>query len=77
MTVDEAVNAVADAASWDARVAAIRQVPERFGTALQQEVYSAIVKRIYVPSLAPDFAYVPRWTPENRPLIDTSKPAIN
>ena len=22
-------------------------------------------------------AGMPRWTPENRPLIDTSKPAIN
>jgi hypothetical protein len=63
MTVDEAVNAAADAASWDARVAIIRQVPERFGTALQQQVYSAIAKRIYVPSLAPDFAYV-HWRPK-------------
>jgi predicted Zn-dependent protease len=33
MTVEEAVTAAEQAASWDARVAVIRQVPEQFGTA--------------------------------------------
>ena len=58
MTVQEAVDAVAVAPTWDARIAAIRLIPERFGTAAHQDVYAAIAKRIYVPSLAPDFAYV-------------------
>jgi hypothetical protein len=58
MTVEEAVTAAPDAASWDARVAVIRQIPEQFGTAALADVYSAIARRIYVPSLAPDFAYV-------------------
>lgn len=58
MTVDEAVEAAAAAQHWDARISVIRLVPERFGTALHQEVYAAIAKRVYVPSLAPDFAYV-------------------
>ena len=58
MTFEEAVEAVASAPTWDARIAAIRLIPEQFGTASQQEIYSTIAKRVYVPSLAPDFAYV-------------------
>ena len=63
MTVDEAVDAVASAPTWDNRIATIRLVPERFGPATHQAVYAAIAKRIYVPSLAPDFAYV-HWRDE-------------
>ncbi|HXT68583.1 MAG TPA: hypothetical protein VN700_02440 [Vicinamibacterales bacterium] len=61
MTIDEAVSAVENAPAWDARVALVRQVPENFGTAAHQEVFSEIAKRIYVPHLAPDFAYI-HWT---------------
>lgn len=63
MTEDELVEVVARAQSWDARIAAIRLVPERFGTASHQRVYAAIAKRFYVPSLAPDYAYV-HWRDE-------------
>lgn len=63
MTVEEVVDAAAGAPSWDARIAVIRLVPEQFGTASQQEIYSAIARRVYVPSLAPDFAYV-HWREE-------------
>lgn len=58
MTLEEAVESVAQATTWDARIAAIRLIPEQFGTASHQEVYSAIARQVYVPSLAPDFAYV-------------------
>jgi len=58
MTIEETVEAVAVAATWDARIALIRLIPERFGTASHQEVYAAIAKQVYVPNLAPDFAYV-------------------
>ncbi|HWF85320.1 MAG TPA: hypothetical protein VG222_10745 [Vicinamibacterales bacterium] len=58
MTLDEAVEAVASAPTWDARIALIRLVPEEFGTASHHEIYAAIARRVYVPSLAPDFAYV-------------------
>jgi len=57
-TVEEAVASIAEAPSWDARIAAMRLIPEQFGTASHQEVYSAIARAVYVPSLAPDFAYV-------------------
>lgn len=58
MTLDEAVDSVAKAPSWDARIAAMRLIPEQFGTASHQDIYSAIARAVYVPNLAPDFAYV-------------------
>ncbi len=57
-TVEEAVASIAQAPDWDARIAAMRLIPEQFGTASHQEIYSAIARAVYVPSLAPDFAYV-------------------
>ncbi len=53
---EDTVEAVAAAASWDARIALIRRVPESFGQAQHAAVYSAIAKKVYVPNLAPDFA---------------------
>jgi hypothetical protein len=58
MTIEETVEAAVGAATWDARIALVRLIPEQFGTASHQEVYAAIAKRVYVPNLAPDFAYV-------------------
>lgn len=58
MTSEEAIEAVASAPTRDARIAAVRLIPEQFGTASHQEIYSTIARRVYVPSLAPDFAYV-------------------
>lgn len=55
--------ATAAAPTWNARVALIRTVPERFGTGSQAEVYAAIAERVYVPVLQPDFAYI-HWRPE-------------
>lgn len=62
-SIDDTVTAIAAARSWDARVALIRKIPEAFGTAQHQSVYAAIAERIYVPNLAPDFAYI-HWREE-------------
>jgi hypothetical protein len=56
--MEDVAMAAAQAVTWDARIAVIRQIPERFGIAAHQEIYSTIARRVYVPSLAPDFAYV-------------------
>lgn len=63
MTAEDTVEAVASAPNWPARVALIRKVPEQFGTAAHQAIYSEIAKRVYVPHLAPDFAYL-HWRDE-------------
>ena len=47
-TVKEAVASIAEASSWDARIAAMRLIPEQFGTASHQEIYSAIARTVYV-----------------------------
>lgn len=57
------VSEVAAATDWNTRVALIRKVPETFGTASQADVYAQIAKQVYLPHLAPDFAYV-HWRPE-------------
>lgn len=57
-TVEETVAAVLAAPTWDQRVAQLRLIPERHGTAEHQAIYAAIAERAYVPHLAPDFAYV-------------------
>jgi hypothetical protein len=77
MTIEETVEAAASAATWDARIAVIRLIPERFGTASHQGVYAAIAKRVYVPNLAPDFAYV-HWRDEYelKPLQDAYDRAV-
>lgn len=57
---------IADAAaraSWPARVALIRTIPERFGTSQHASIYAAIASRFYAPSLNPDFGYV-HWRDE-------------
>lgn len=54
---DVTVERIVAATSWDERVARIRQVPQRHGTDEHQAVYAETARRLYVPHLAPDFAY--------------------
>lgn len=56
--ITAAVDGIADAGSWNKRVALIREVPETFGKAHHQSVYAAIARAVYVSELAPDFAYI-------------------
>lgn len=60
--VKDVVSAI-EAADWNERVTLIRRIPEEFGTARLQEVYSETARRVYVPHLAPDFAFIP-WRPD-------------
>lgn len=60
---NQTVEAIAGAADWNARVARIRQIPQRHGTDEHASLYAAVAKRIYVPNLAPDFAYM-HWRPD-------------
>jgi hypothetical protein len=61
--IKEVTAAVAAVPSWNARVTLIRKIPEEFGVAQHQAVYAEIAKVVYVPNLAPDFAYV-HWRAE-------------
>jgi len=62
-TVDEIVTTV----GWDRRVAGIRLIPHRHGTAEHGRIYAELARELYVPALAPDFAYIhsaPFYEPE-------------
>lgn len=57
-TVDETVQKIAAAETWDKRVAQIRLIPQHHGNGEHPEIYANIAKALYVPHLVPDFAYV-------------------
>lgn len=52
------VSHITAAPTWDDRVARIRQVPQHHGTNEHAALYAEIARQLYVPHLAPDFAYV-------------------
>lgn len=58
MPADNTIERIADAPTWDRRVALIRQVPQRHGTDEHAGIYAEVARQVYVPHLAPDFAYV-------------------
>ncbi|WP_237166336.1 hypothetical protein [Mycolicibacterium hippocampi] len=44
--------------SWDRRVNEVRLIPQRHGKTDQPAVYAALARELYVPYLAPDFAFI-------------------
>lgn len=56
--IDETIEQIVDAESWDERVARVRQVPHLHGIADHSAVYAEVARRLIVPNLSPDFAYV-------------------
>ena len=57
-TVEDTINLIVGATTWDERVNRIRQVPARHGTNEHAGIHAHVAKLLYVPHLAPDFAYV-------------------
>jgi hypothetical protein len=57
-SVDQTIQDILDAPTWDKRVAQIRLVAQRHGTAEHQRIWAEVARAGYVPHLAPDFAYV-------------------
>lgn len=57
------VTEIGAADDWNDRVNLVRLIPERFGTAQHSRIYAEVARRVYVPKLAPDFAYI-HWRPE-------------
>lgn len=58
MTIQQTVQAIVNAGSWDQRVAQMRLVAQKHGTAEHPKIYAEVAREAYVPHLAPDFAYV-------------------
>lgn len=57
-TVAETVAAVTGAKTWDQRVAEFRLIPQRHGKNDEPAVFAQLARNLYVPYLAPDFAFV-------------------
>lgn len=57
-TIEETIAKIVGAPTWDQRIAQIRLIPQHHGTGDQPQIHAAVAKRIYVPHLAPDFAYI-------------------
>jgi hypothetical protein len=58
--IDTTVDRIVDAEAWNTRVRLIQQIPQDYGLALLPDVYSQLAQELYVPQLAPDFAYIHR-----------------
>ena len=58
-TIDDTLNRIVNAQTWDQRVARVRQIPGRHGTDEHAQIYAEVARRLYVTHLAPDYAYVP------------------
>jgi hypothetical protein len=56
--IADTVAAIAGATSWTERVQLIRRIPEEHGLAAHRRVYADLARKLYVPALTPDFAYV-------------------
>ncbi len=59
-TVNETVAGIAAAPDWNERIARLRLISQHHGTDDAAKIYAAVAKRLYVPHLAPDFAYIHR-----------------
>ena len=58
MTIESTISAIVSADTWNQRVAQIRLVPQRHGTEQHVSIYAAVARTMYMPHLAPDFAYI-------------------
>ncbi len=57
-TIQDTIDGILAASSWDQRIAQIRLIPQKHGTGEHQRIYAAIARSVYVPHLSPDFAYI-------------------
>lgn len=58
MTVQTSIDAILSATTWAHRIQQIRLVPQKHGTGDQPAIYAAVARELYMPHLAPDFAFI-------------------
>lgn len=57
-SIRETIDSIISAQTWDQRVIKMRSIPLNHGTNVHPEIHATIAKELYVPQLAPDFAYI-------------------
>lgn len=58
MAADDTVDRIVSAPGWNQRIAQIRLIPQLHGTGEHAEIFAAVARLLYLPHLAPDFAYI-------------------
>lgn len=58
MTVEATIQAILSAGTLTQRIQQIRLVPQRHGTEDHATIFAAVARELYMPHLAPDFAYI-------------------
>jgi hypothetical protein len=58
VAVEDTIDAIVAADTWTQRIQQIRLVPQRHGTGEHTIIYAAVARALYMPHLAPDFAYI-------------------
>ena len=58
VTIETTIQAILDAGTWSQRIQQIRLIPQRHGTEHHSSIYAAVARDLYMPHLAPDFAYI-------------------
>jgi hypothetical protein len=58
VTVETTIEAILAAGTWTQRIQQIRLVPQRHGTEDHSAIYAEVARELYMPHLAPDFAYI-------------------
>jgi hypothetical protein len=52
------IERIVEAPNWNQRVAQIRLIPQHHGTGEHAHIFAEIARLLYLPHLAPDFAYI-------------------
>lgn len=65
MSLRDTIDAILETTTWTQRIQQIRLVPQRHGTGDHTAIYAAVARTLYMPHLAPDFAYI-----HNAPFYD-------
>lgn len=58
VTIETTIQAIIDAGTWTQRIQQIRLIPQRHGTEHHGTIFAAVARDLYMPHLAPDFAYI-------------------
>jgi hypothetical protein len=58
MAIEPTIEAIIGADSWPQRIRQLQLVPRRHGIENHQDIYAAVARALYLPHLAPDFAYI-------------------
>jgi hypothetical protein len=56
--ISETIKRIVEAPNWNQRVAQIRLIPQNHGTGEHAGIFAEVARLMYLPNLAPDFAYI-------------------